>query len=202
MARRFTYLAAARGSPESVDTLIGSLLASLAYPWLTGYARLRLGLLTCRSAARRVGQAWACPRFLPQGSQRSPGSGPARRAVAAAMRSSLEAGGAAPYPARRSGRSAAAKPPPSGCGPRSGPAAVTRPRFGPGPARSRPGTSSRSRSAAALCCTPRSMRPPGPGPPAHASDAALSWGDRWAERPGRRAGRSPDPAPEASSSHR
>jgi len=34
--------------------------------------------------------------FLPQGPQRSPGSGPARRAVAAAMRSSLEAGGAAP----------------------------------------------------------------------------------------------------------
>src|SRR5262249_61133684 len=44
-----------------------------------------------------VGQAGACPYFLPEGPQRSPGSGPAagRRA---AVRSSLDAGGAAPYP--------------------------------------------------------------------------------------------------------
>ena len=54
--------------------------------------------LTGRAAAR-AGQARACPCFLPQGPQRSPGSRPARRGRRRqAVRSSLEAGGAAPYP--------------------------------------------------------------------------------------------------------
>ena len=50
-------------------------------------------------AAPRAGQARACPCFRPEGPQRSPGSGPARRGRRRqAVRSSLEAGGAAPYP--------------------------------------------------------------------------------------------------------
>jgi len=38
---------------------------------------------------RGRGRLGACPYFLPEGPQRSPGSRPARRAVASAMRSSL-----------------------------------------------------------------------------------------------------------------
>jgi len=40
-------------------------------------------------AARWAGQAGPARGFLPEGPQRSPGSRPARRAVASAMRSSL-----------------------------------------------------------------------------------------------------------------
>src|SRR5438445_10146637 len=62
-------------------------------PWRPLVRRARTG----GRAAPGAGQAGACPYFLPEGPQRSPGSGPAagRRA---AVRSSLDAGGAAPYP--------------------------------------------------------------------------------------------------------
>jgi transposase len=47
-------------------------------------------------AARLVGQALACPLFLPPGAVEAPGSRPAVRPSPQAMRSSLEAGGTAP----------------------------------------------------------------------------------------------------------
>jgi len=105
--------------------------------FLTDRLRPPAARACCPPGAPRAGwgRPWACPRFLPEGPQRSPGSGPARRAAAQRLaKPGLEAGGAAPYPARRSGRTAAAKPPPPGRGPRGGPAAVTRPHPGPGPA--------------------------------------------------------------------
>src|SRR5262245_55322368 len=63
-------------------------------------------------AARLAGAGLGPARvFLPQGPQRSPGSRPAAGGRAA-VRSSLDAGGAAPHNARRTSRSAAAQPPP------------------------------------------------------------------------------------------
>jgi transposase len=60
-----------------------------------------------------AGQALACPLFLPPGAVEAPGSKPAERPSPQAMRSSLEAGGTAPYHARHHQETAAAKPPPS-----------------------------------------------------------------------------------------
>ena len=73
-------------------------------------ARLVRGPVDTGRAAPWAGQAGACPYFLPEGPQRSPGSRPAagRRA---AVRSSLEAGGAAPYLARRVPRPQRGSPP-------------------------------------------------------------------------------------------
>src|SRR6266702_8213573 len=66
------------------------------------------------ACAGRAGWAW--PRFLPGGAAGVPGVKTRPQAAASAVRSSLEAGGAAPYDARRlPGKAAAAKPPPSGC---------------------------------------------------------------------------------------
>ena len=60
---------------------------------------LRAGHGAPGRAASRAGQARACPCFRPEGPQWSPGSGrPRRGRRRQAVRSSLEAGGAAPYP--------------------------------------------------------------------------------------------------------
>ena len=69
-------------SPETVETSDMWILNGLKAP-----------------RARGAGP-WPARACRPRGPQRSPGSRPARRAVASAMRSSLEAGGAAPYHAR------------------------------------------------------------------------------------------------------
>jgi hypothetical protein len=62
-------------------------------PW-----RHRLdGIVLACSRPRRAGAGWSCPLLLPLGAAEAPGSRAARRAVArSAMRSTLEAGGAAP----------------------------------------------------------------------------------------------------------
>ena len=105
----------------------------------------------CRA---RQGQAPGLPAVPdPRGRRGLRDPGQARRAVArSVMRSTLEAGGAAPQAARRNRETAAAKPPSSGL-------PFTRP-LARGSAPRRPGPSWRRPSAAAGCCSPRSnLRP-------------------------------------------
>jgi hypothetical protein len=77
-----------------VDGAVASFLSSMSWGVIGGAGHLVIG-----RAASRGGAGWACPCFLPEGAVVVSGvkAGPAGSSPQA-MRSGLEAGGAAPYP--------------------------------------------------------------------------------------------------------